>query len=88
MFVNPCLVIIWVCGDMDGGKLGDGVGCMPVAKGEFCRNGCFFGQLLQFGSTIMFSARYADCGGAYIAVSMLVVAPLCVVGIEEELDVN
>ena len=36
----------------------------------------------------MFPARYADRGGAHIAVAVLVVASLCVVGIEEELDVD
>ena len=27
MFMDPCLVVVWVGGDVDGGELGDGVGC-------------------------------------------------------------
>ena len=37
---------------------------------------------------VVFSAGYADRGGTHIEVAALVVASLCVVGIEEKLDVD
>ena len=35
MFIDPGLVIVWVGGNVDSGELGDGVGGVPVAEGEF-----------------------------------------------------
>ena len=73
MFVDPCLVVVWVDGDVNGGVLGYGVGGMPIAEGEFCRDGCVVGKLLELGASVVFSAWNADGCGAHVAVAMLVI---------------
>ena len=89
----PCQVAgdlspIWICGNVYGGVLGDCIGGMPVSQREFYGDGCVVGQLLKFGSPVMFSAWDANGCGANVAVAMLVVKALSVVRVEVQFDVN
>ena len=80
--MDPGLVIIRVRSNVNGGKVGNGVGGVPVVKGQFCGNGCVLGQLFEFGPPVVFSARDADGGGTHVAMAVLVVASLSVAGVE------
>ena len=43
VLVDPGLVVVRVCSNVNGGKLGDGIGGVPIAKGQFGGNGCILG---------------------------------------------
>ena len=47
MFIDPGLVIVWVCGNVDGGELGDSVSGVPVAEASSAEMGVFLASCLS-----------------------------------------